>query len=96
MDLKVGRPFNWSAKSLRKNNRDSKYPEAAPKIIPTAEVSNPRENPKTADAAIMKGLAGNKQRLEAAIRTANKAAPTKPSPPSQAETCSSAGTKGKK
>ena len=64
--------------------------------MPTEEVSKPREKPKTADATMMKGLAGNKQRLEAAIRTENKVAPITPSPPSHADTCSSAGTKGKK
>ena len=75
--------------------RERRYPAAAPRIIPSAEVNNPRVNPKTADAAITKGLAGSKQRLATAIRTAKMRAPVTPRPPSQAEACSNVGISGK-
>ena len=81
---------------MRRNQRDKQNPPAAPKASPVIAPATPRGNPKTADPAMINGLAGRKSNEPIAKNRASNKTPKRPRPPTQVQRLLRAGTIGKK
>ena len=82
--------------SLRKNQRDKQKPPAAPRATPVSAPTMPSGNPKTADPAIINGLAGRKNSDPIPRKRATSSMPVGPRLPTQLQRFRRAGTTGKK
>ena len=81
---------------MRRNQRDKQKPPAAPKASPVIAPTTPRGNPKTADPAMINGLAGRKNSDPIARNRARSKTPSRPRLPTQVQRFWRAGMTGKK